>query len=104
MGRSRDIFQINVYRLVVVVGPLAVVACAEIALRDAETRLEGKLHPHEIEFEVTASGSPVDPRVADAVNAAIEQTIVERGRTPSDRMETLAYAVARGRLGGRMAS
>jgi TPR repeat protein len=80
------------------------------AIREAESDLGAKLHAREMTFEVTVSNQAVDPRIADAVNAAIEQTVIERGRMPSERLEPLAYAVAlqtgitptfRGLCGGR---
>jgi hypothetical protein len=90
-GRIRDM---NVFPLLAAALAISCVACAGMAIREAESNLGPKLHARELTFEVTAWGQAVDPRVADAVNAAIEQTLVEKGRMPSERLEPLAYAVA----------
>ena len=70
-------------------------ACAGMAIQEAQSDLGSKLHAHEMAFEVTASGRAVDPRVAEAVNAAIEQTVaIHGGDYSAERLEPLAFAVA----------
>jgi hypothetical protein len=88
-----NIRDFNAFPLLVAALAMGGLACAGMVVREAESNLGAKLHAHEMTFEVTASNQAVDLRVADAVNAAIEQTVAERGRMPSERLEPLAYAV-----------
>jgi hypothetical protein len=92
-GWMMNIRDFNAFPLLVAALAMGGLACAGMVVREAESNLGAKLHAHEMTFEVTASNQAVDLRVADAVNAAIEQTVAERGRMPSERLEPLAYAV-----------
>jgi len=70
-------------------------ACAGMTIREAQSDVGLKFHAYELAFEVTASGRAVDPRVAEAVNAAIEQTVtIHGGDYSAERLEPLAFAVA----------
>jgi hypothetical protein len=66
-----------------------------MTIREAQSDVGLKFHAYELAFEVTASGRAVDPRVAEAVNAAIEQTVtIHGGDYSAERLEPLAFAVA----------
>jgi TPR repeat protein len=69
------------------------VGCSRLAVSEAESALGETLHARKAKFDVTASSQPVDPRVADAVNAAIEQAVATRGLYSPIALEPLAYAV-----------
>jgi hypothetical protein len=93
-GRAK-IQDIKAFPLLVAALATGGLACAGLDIREAESNLGPKLHAHEMSFEVTASNRAVDPRIAQAVNAAIEQTVaIHGGDYSSERLDPLAYAVA----------